>query len=392
MGSSCDELSISLSQSMANLDPDPFLVGVPPRFQTFPSTSQDVPVVSFSDTESAPPTPNPADRREEPALANNPEFPFLPPSNDDSVERIGLGVDVSSRDGDRPRLETASEAELRSVDDLDSSGETDFRSSWSSSLLFSYASAVTLALVWVLWTGRSFFPTPRGAAEPSVAEAEAPGLPEPVRPDPIEDRTEPLALPATNRTSLGQPLLLGSLEITPLGVEVRRVELVHTIVPHRRRFQNAPSLVLSLHVANRDEANAFAPIDRAFVREIIGTRSETFVETGSGRLEMFPLAIESEWSIQSQSFPVLEPGEEADIELATGILTEPDLQLAEPLTWILHVRTTPFRTDLIGVRFQRDQVRIVDEPGPTPEDGEAVESNLDPGPGIEPEFEPEPER
>jgi hypothetical protein len=226
--------------------------------------------------------------------------------------------------------------------------------SWPILLLSSYASAVTIALVWILWTGRSL-PPPRTAdttAKPSSSStrSRAPG-------PAITAERAPL-LPARNVTSLGKPLRLDTLEVEPFSIVRRQVDLVR-LDGTTGEYRGSPdALVLSVRLTNHSKTDELTPLDPTFVRELGSSADESFIELSSDRrVAMFHLAPESEWSIQDQAFPTLKPGESAE----TIIVSEP-VRLSElpgPLTWRIRLRTSTFQTDVIGVRFSATD--IVDE-------------------------------
>jgi hypothetical protein len=69
------------------------------------------------------------------------------------------------------------------------------------------------------------------------------------------------------------------------------------------------------------------------------------------------LAVDSEWSIVGQKFTVLEPGKSVE----TLIASEPGAadRLTDLMTWHIRLRVAPYRTDVLGVRFNKNDV----EPG-----------------------------
>ena len=71
---------------------------------------------------------------------------------------------------------------------------------------------------------------------------------------------------------------------------------------------------------------------------------------------MYPLAIESEWSILGQEFRDLRPGQEFE----TLLVSAPDsaLRADGPMTWRVRLRTGINRTDDLGVRFQPADVKV----------------------------------
>jgi hypothetical protein len=225
------------------------------------------------------------------------------------------------------------------------------RISWPLWLVSSYASAVTLALGFVLLTGRGLR-TPDPAASPEdVADTKAAASSANVsRPAPVMS-----PLPAPNVTGLGQSVRLGDLEVTPRSIARRPVALLRLQGEADDQRESSPVLVLSMELANRSASSAFAPLDISLVRDSIPTVDQSFIDVPGGRhIAMFRLAVESEWSIQDQVLPTLQPGETAQ----TIVVSEPVEMtgLTGTMTWHVKVRTAPFRTDVLGVRFTSDQV------------------------------------
>jgi hypothetical protein len=184
---------------------------------------------------------------------------------------------------------------------------------WSLLLLMSYSSAVTLALTWVLWTGRAIRTADSSSSNTSQNEAESVSKPADQR---------PLAalppLPVENIASLGKTLRIGDLEVTPVGVDVAPLDLVRSIKPSKWRHEESPSLILRLKLRNTSTDHTFAPLERAFVREQTSALDRSSVRTSDGQcIKLFPLALESEWSIVGQEFPVLEPGNSVETLIGT---------------------------------------------------------------------------
>ena len=69
--------------------------------------------------------------------------------------------------------------------------------------------------------------------------------------------------------------------------------------------------MLTLRLKNVSPDVVLAPLDEAFVRDRINADPDSFIEAGptGATIAMFPLAVESEWSIVGQSFRELQPGE-----------------------------------------------------------------------------------
>ncbi len=116
-------------------------------------------------------------------------------------------------------------------------------------------------------------------------------------------------------------------------------------------------MVLLVEVTNRSRTSTFAPLDLAIVREPLSSLDQSFIELSRRRrIAMFRLAIESEWSIQDQVFPALKPGESVETILVSEPVAMSDL--AGTMTWHVKLRTAPYRTDVLGVRFTRTRSRM----------------------------------
>jgi hypothetical protein len=252
---------------------------------------------------------------------------------------------------DASESSAASEQALRAVEwASDDDHLAEARVPWALLVLLSYASAVTLALTWVLWTGR----TSRSADSPpaGASQAETESVPKVVNPSPV-GKLPPL--PAENVASLENAVQMGELEVTPLGISVTRLDLVRSIDPPDWRREESASLVLRLKLRNISRDHAFAPLERRFVREQTSGLDRAMIVTSQEQgINLFPLAVDSEWSIEGQDFAVLKPGESVE----TLIASEPGAadRLSDAMTWHVRIRTGPFRTDVLGVRFNKGDV------------------------------------
>ena len=224
-------------------------------------------------------------------------------------------------------------------------------------LLASYASALTLAILWLGLSGR--WSSHRPEADPDVFSIH-PGI----RADHSRrvDRPEPLA--PGRSTALGEPIRLGSLELTPLDIAARPVTLEYQRVDGRREVRRGgeDALWLRLRLRNVSEDLVFAPLDEAFLREPDQGLPVCFIELGDlERIYTYPLAVESEWAIEGQEFRDLKPGEVFEAE----VVSRPDAldRLTGPATWRLRVRTGLDRLETIGIRFDPGQVRAADPTG-----------------------------
>jgi hypothetical protein len=241
-----------------------------------------------------------------------------------------------------------------SEDDDDSEpDDDDGRGRWAWVLLASYASALTLALAWLFVTGRVRLRQDVVGAMSQVGaqsdEGSDIGGSRPVAKAP--------AIPNQRITKLGQRLTVGDLEITPLRVYVAPVTLRRLPLDAqsevRRDGDNA--LCLRIRLKNLSTSAVFAPLEESFVRERDRDLPDSFIETGLGaRIDMYPLARESEWSIVGQQFKPLGPGESVE----TLVVTQPDARgLATPeMTWRLRLRTGAHTTDVVGVRLSDREI------------------------------------
>ncbi len=229
--------------------------------------------------------------------------------------------------------------------------EVALRISWPLLLVSSYASALTLALGFILWTGRGLSrPGNSTATEPILATTSAsPGR------GASGAGGDVLPLPAPNVTDLGRPLRLGELEVTPRSIARRPVDLLRLEGTAEGEQESPPTLVLTLELANLSRTNTFAPLDPALVRDTVPAVDQSFIEVPGGRrIAMLRLAIESEWSIRDQVFRALKPGETVETILVSEPVPLADLE--GTMTWHVKLRTAPFRTDVLGVRFMAEQV------------------------------------
>jgi hypothetical protein len=236
---------------------------------------------------------------------------------------------------------------------------SDPRVTWSHVLLMSYSSAITLAMIWMLWTGRWTKGAPPLPADPEPAASEPSSrAPEsaPVTPAP--------RLPAENLAALGKTIRIGDLEVTPLSITAEPVKLRRSIQPGKGRREET-SLVLRMRLTNVSKEYAFTPLDQNLVRERGVRPVDPYIETSEGTaIRLFPLAIDSEWSIVGQEFAALQPGDSEE----TFVVAEPGAaqKLADAMTWRVRLRTGVYRVDMLGVQFRKDDVgrpRVVGSAG-----------------------------
>ena len=227
------------------------------------------------------------------------------------------------------------------------------RSSWSGVALFSYASAMTLALLWTLWQQRRDRVNPVASSEPS-AEASAPA---PETSGRLAGRSRlvvpPAPIPADRTIALGQSRQVDSLRIEPVEVVRQDLVLTRTNVTGKAERREGPkrSLVLRVRLENRSLDQVFAPLDPGFVRGGEADGLETFLELENGRrLYPAPLAVDSEWGLAGESFGDLRPGEAREVVVAVGP-DVPDEATRLPATWRIKLRTGLGPTAAVGVRL-----------------------------------------
>jgi hypothetical protein len=164
------------------------------------------------------------------------------------------------------------------------------------------------------------------------------------------------AIPVENLTSVGKTIRIGDLEFTPLAVQLAQVDLVHRIDSAEFHHDETGSLVLRFRLANASKVDTLSPLARSLLRDDVSALDRTFVTTNAtgGNIRLYPLAVESEWLILGQEFPALKPGESAETLVASEPVTED--RLSEVMTWRLRLRTGTYRTDIIAVRFTRNEV------------------------------------
>jgi hypothetical protein len=216
---------------------------------------------------------------------------------------------------------------------------------WPMVVLASYASAVTLALIWFVILPRIFARSDIDNLEdaaPTAVGARGVDRSKKVAPAP--------AIAADRITALGEPLKVGQLEITPLATELTDVTLRRQSLAGRNETRNGgdDALALLVRLRNTSQDAVFAPLEPSFLRDPDDGVSDSFVELDDDRrVYLYPLAIGSEWSIVGQEFPDLRPGEVKETRIVTSANFP---ESSAGLTWRIKVRTGPGKTETIGVR------------------------------------------
>ncbi len=215
---------------------------------------------------------------------------------------------------------------------------------WPMVLLASYASAVTLALLWWVVVPRlqgggdvDNFSAPRPAAV-GMRRADRSRKVEPAPP-----------IPADRITTLGKPIVVGSLELMPIDVSRADVKLRRaSLSGEDEKGGGSGAMALRLRLRNTSSDAVFAPLDEAFIRDRDDGLSESFVEIDGGdRVYLYPLSVDSEWSIAGQVFPDLKPGEAKE----TLVVTAADFpSTSTGMTWRLKLRTGLKDSAVVGVK------------------------------------------
>jgi dethiobiotin synthetase len=268
--------------------------------------------------------------------------PFVPaepiPGSFDALGRLDINATTSAP---APPRKTEGEDEDEVVIEYVSGP------SWPIVLLASYASAATLALLWWVILPRIF-----GKGEVEHFKPDAPPTVAGTRRGDHSKQVEAAAtIPDDRITTLGKPLKVGSLEITPLNVNRTDVTLVRKSLAGKdeTRRGGGGAQALRLRLKNTSNNTVFAPLDESFLRDRDDGRSESFVELDNGeRVYLYPLPIQSEWSIVGQTFPDLRPGEVKE----SRVISATEFPASSPgSTWRIKVRTGVDKTETIGVKI-----------------------------------------
>ncbi len=212
-------------------------------------------------------------------------------------------------------------------------------------LLPSYASALTLALLWMLATGRIQLRSK--AIRPTINP-------------PSVDITTPVLteIPARFTVPIGGNLRIGELDLTPVEVRIRDVRLRKDVDTDddqgKYRDGGSDSLWLRLRVRNTSNKQTFQPLDPTFVRSSDQGTPDSLIVGGGRQILAFPLAIASEWSIVGQSFPTLKPGQEADLWIVSAAAATGKINAR--MTWRTRLRVAPERTELLAIEFNRHDI------------------------------------
>lgn len=262
-----------------------------------------------------------------------------------------VAVQIGQLDFSKPRSEfSTSDGEERPPRDVGAMWSRANRAnsgvSWPFVILGSYASAVTLALVWVLATGKTL---PRHRAYPISREAEA-------RP-PAASRA-PAPIPADRSVSLGKTLIVGDLEIMPLMVLRKTVRAPANADAEQGGREIRGCLSLTLRLKNLSAGLALKPMGPSNA-ETGDAGAPPYLEMGTGeRVAMLDLSNTEGEPIDEQASSTIAPGAVADIVFLSE--PAPSERLIGPFTWWITLKTGGDEPTTIGVRFSR---REIDEVG-----------------------------
>jgi hypothetical protein len=272
-----------------------------------------------------------------------------PGSTSEAVAALDLGAATPSKPRDRG-------SRFREPADVGEDNEEHHPArgrSWPTIILASYASAVTLGLIWVVWTGRRVREAPETDFLPPADTRPDPGR----RAELARRIVAPPPLNADQITKLGQTIRLGQIEVTPLDVSSGPVTLERSLTRKERRPGGKSALKLRLRIRNVSNDVVLAPLDEAFLRERVRAEPDSFIETTEPGtpIPLFPLAVESEWSIVGQEFRELRPGEQFE----SMVVTAPDAlaKVTTEMTWRVRLRSDINHTDDLGVRFNRSEIK-----------------------------------
>ncbi len=221
--------------------------------------------------------------------------------------------------------------------------------------MLSYASAMTLACLWMVWQLR-VRPQPIRAERAILADGPTDTLG--FRGNRAYTVAPAPKVPESNLTALAEPLGIDVLEFTPLEVSSTSVTLERAGLDGKPDVRDGGGgiLVMKARLRNTSEDQVFAPLDEAFLRQPDQGLPDSFIEAGDERIYSYPLPVESEWLLDGQQFRELKPGESFE----TLLVSDRDAlaRTADSMTWRVRLRTGagPENTNVVGVRFRRDQI------------------------------------
>ncbi|WP_165064635.1 hypothetical protein [Paludisphaera rhizosphaerae] len=236
-----------------------------------------------------------------------------------------------------------------SSDEVSSDSHPRSRSDLGNVLLKSYASAVTLALIWVLWTGRTARPP-----DAATSQRETPSRRRVVDVDPPAAVEAPVVPAEAKTTPLRKPIVVGDLEITPLTILWKDVQVSRKQQGKAARIVNARNcLVLTLRIKNLSTEQTLTPLTS---QDLWNTASFAIEAPQGPPIAMYTTGSRAEWTIDEQSFRSIEPGGVVDVSLVSEPM--PSDRLTTGMTWRFRIATDPERSEKanVAVSFDRDDV------------------------------------
>ena len=129
---------------------------------------------------------------------------------------------------------------------------------------------------------------------------------------------------------------------------------------------------LKVRVRNVSPDLIFAPLDEAFVRDRDHALPDGYLENDRGdRIYLYPLAVQSEWSIEGENFRELKPGEIMESNICTVEFGA--AQFHSSMTWRIRLRTGIDRTEIVGVVVRPSDLK------PATNQAEKVEGEIETG-------------
>jgi hypothetical protein len=223
-------------------------------------------------------------------------------------------------------------------------------------LIISYASAITLGLIWVLWSHR--VARENGNAEPDLFTSAETAVDPGQRAGQSREYRPPTPLPPDRIVGLGETIRLELLEVTPLEIASGTVMLRHAIRQGVTKRGGDDALILKVRLKSLSSDLILVPLDETFLRARQRGVRDSFIESSSNRqIDMFPLAVVSEWSIAGQEFRELEPGESYDSVFVSAPGAVACLDSKNPMTWRVRLRVDLNKTEILGIRFRDQDIR-----------------------------------
>lgn len=236
-----------------------------------------------------------------------------------------------------------------SSDEVSTDSHPRTRSDLWNVMLKSYASAVTLALIWVLWSGRTARPP-----ESAPSQREAPQRRRAVEVEPPPTAETPVAPVDVIAAPLLKPVVVGDLEITPLAVLWKGVQASRRQPGRATRTINARNcLVLTLRIKNLSTEQTLTPLTE---QDLWNTASFAIDAPPGVPIAMYTTGPRAEWTIDEQSLRSIEPGGVADMSLVSEPTSKD--RLTTGMVWKFRIATDPERSEKtnIAVSFDRNDV------------------------------------